>query len=55
MDEIFATCMLFFGMIRLRISSACSGTWLVMDGEVLPYERVFAELHPGLCSIMVAA
>jgi len=30
------------------------GTWLVMDGEVLPYERIFAELHPGLGNLIVA-
>lgn len=33
---------------------ALAGTWLVMDGEVLPYERMFAELHPGLCKVIVA-
>lgn len=32
----------------------CAGTWIVMDGEVLPYERVFAELHPGICRVVVA-
>jgi len=31
-----------------------AGTWLVMDGEVLPYVRTFAELHPGLGRLIVA-
>lgn len=37
--------------IKLTMSA---DTWLVMDGEVLPFERVFAEIQPGLCRVMIA-
>ena len=31
-----------------------AGTWLLLDGEEVPYERIYAEVHPGLCSVVVA-
>ena len=33
---------------------ALAGTWLLLDGEEVPYERIYAEVHPGLCSVVVA-
>jgi hypothetical protein len=31
-----------------------AGTWLVVDGEVVPYTTLFMEVHPSLCSVLVA-
>ncbi len=31
-----------------------AGTWLVLDGETIPYERVYAEVHKSLCRVIVA-
>ncbi len=31
-----------------------AGTWLVLDGETIPYERVYAEVHKSLCTVIVA-
>ena len=30
------------------------GSWLVLDGEAIAYERVYAEVHRGLCRVIVA-
>ncbi|CAL5222109.1 g4421 [Coccomyxa viridis] len=30
------------------------GTSLVVDGEAIPYKRVYLEVHPSLCSVIVA-
>lgn len=30
-----------------------SGTWLVVDGEVIPFEPVVAEVLPGVCFLLV--
>lgn len=29
-------------------------TWLVVDGEQVPHEPLFAEVHPGLCNVLQA-
>ena len=31
-----------------------AGTWLVLDGEEIPCQRVYAEVHKGLCRVVVA-
>ena len=31
-----------------------AGTSLVVDGEAIPYKRVYLEVHPSLCSVIVA-
>lgn len=31
-----------------------AGTWLVLDGEAIPYKRIYAEVHKGLCRVVVA-
>lgn len=31
-----------------------AGTWLVVDGEVVPFCTLFAEVHPGLCQVLAA-
>jgi hypothetical protein len=32
----------------------CAGTWLVVDGEEVPYTHLFMEVHEQLCSVIVA-
>lgn len=32
----------------------CAGTWLVVDGEEVPYTPLFMEVHPSLCCTIVA-
>jgi hypothetical protein len=34
--------------------SVGAGTWLLLDGEEIAYERIYAEVHKGLCSVIVA-
>lgn len=31
-----------------------AGTSLVVDGEAIPYKRVYVEVHPSLCNAIVA-
>ena len=31
-----------------------AGTWLVVDGEDIPYKRVYVEVHSKLCNVLVA-
>lgn len=31
-----------------------AGTWLVLDGEAIPYKRTYAEVHRSLCKVIVA-
>jgi hypothetical protein len=31
-----------------------AGTWLMVDGEDIAYERIYVEVHPGLCSVIIA-
>lgn len=31
-----------------------AGTWLVLDGEAIPYKRIYAEVHKSLCRVIVA-
>jgi hypothetical protein len=31
-----------------------AGTWLVVDGEVVPFKQLFMEVHPSLCTAVVA-
>lgn len=31
-----------------------SDTWMVVDGEKVPYTRLYAQVHPGLCRVLVA-
>lgn len=31
-----------------------AGTWLMVDGEDIAYERIYIEVHPGLCSVITA-
>eukprot|EP00891_Asterochloris_glomerata_P009476 jgi/Astpho2/9476/Aster-01729 len=33
---------------------ASQDTWLVLDGEVIPADKIFAEVHRGLCTVIVA-
>ena len=35
-------------------TSMCAGTWLVLDGEAIPYKRTYAEVHKSLCKVIVA-
>jgi hypothetical protein len=38
----------------LAIEPISSGTWLVVDGEKVPYTRLYAQVHAGLCNVLVA-
>eukprot|EP00887_Chlorella_sp_A99_P004943 scaffold4.g4943.t1 len=38
----------------LAIEPLSSGTWLVVDGEVVPFRTLYAEVHPGLCCCITA-
>ncbi|KAL0029421.1 hypothetical protein WJX77_006321 [Trebouxia sp. C0004] len=38
----------------LVLQPISTGTWLVLDGETIPYERVYAEVHKSLCRVIVA-
>ncbi|KAL0044874.1 hypothetical protein WJX82_000765 [Trebouxia sp. C0006] len=38
----------------LVLEPISTGTWLVLDGETIPYERVYAEVHKSLCTVIVA-
>lgn len=39
----------------LRIEPrALKKTWLVVDGEAMPHSLMYAEVHPGLCSVICA-
>lgn len=31
-----------------------AGSWLTLDGEAIAYERIYAEVHRGLCRVIVA-
>ena len=39
----------------LAVEPISSGTWLVVDGEKVPYTRLYAQVHAGLCNVLVAA
>ncbi|CAL8465366.1 g4902 [Coccomyxa elongata] len=41
-------------VVALIIEPLSPGTWLVVDGEDIDYRRVFVEVHPKLCSVIVA-
>lgn len=32
----------------------CNDTFLAVDGEVMPLQPLYVEVHPGLCSVCVA-
>jgi hypothetical protein len=38
----------------LALEPMGTGTWLCVDGEVVPFERIYAEVHRGLCSVICA-
>lgn len=38
----------------LVLEPVSTGTWLVLDGEAIPFQRVYAEVHPALCRVLVA-
>jgi hypothetical protein len=38
----------------LALEPISSGTWLVVDGEKVPYTRLHAQVHAGLCKVLVA-
>jgi hypothetical protein len=29
------------------------GTWLQVDGEVVPFEKILVEVHQALCNVLV--
>ena len=37
-----------------RMLDACAGTWLMVDGEDISFERIYVEVHPRLCSVIIA-
>ena len=37
---------------RLLRYACAAGTMLVLDGEIIPYEPIFVEIHAGLCSVI---
>ncbi|KAL3160513.1 hypothetical protein ABBQ32_010818 [Trebouxia sp. C0010 RCD-2024] len=38
----------------LILEPISTGTWLVLDGEAIPYKRTYAEVHRSLCKVIVA-
>ena len=42
-------------VVALVLEPLGSGTWLCVDGELVPFERIYAECHPGLCNVICAA
>lgn len=41
--------------IALWLEPKGQGTWLVVDGEQVPHRPVYAEVHPGLCRVIVSS
>lgn len=41
-------------VVAMVLEPTGDGTWLVVDGEVIPYQRLFAEVHPSLCNVLIA-
>ncbi|KAK9805531.1 hypothetical protein WJX72_003548 [[Myrmecia] bisecta] len=41
-------------VVAMVLEPVSKDTWLVLDGEVIPSERIFAEVHRGLCRVLVA-
>ncbi len=39
----------------LALEPMGSHTWLCVDGEVVPFERIYAEVHRGMCCVICAA
>lgn len=37
----------------MALEPQSTGTWLVVDGEVVPFSPLFMEVHPSLCSALV--
>ena len=35
-------------------NARAGSTWLVVDGEAMPHRPMYAEIHPGLCRVLVA-
>ena len=42
---------MFFPLPSCPLST---GTWLVVDGEAMPYVPLYLEVHPSLCRAIVA-
>lgn len=42
-------------VVALVLEPLGTGTWLCADGEVLPFERIYAECHRGLMTVITAA
>ena len=42
-----------FCLLKVQ-ASYDAGTWLAVDGEAIPRDRVFIEIHPGLCRVITA-
>ncbi|KAI3428489.1 hypothetical protein D9Q98_007314 [Chlorella vulgaris] len=38
----------------MALEPQSTGTWLVVDGEVVPFKQLFMEVHPSLCNAVVA-
>lgn len=38
----------------LAMEPVSTGTWMVVDGEKVPNTRLYAQVHPGLCTVLVA-
>lgn len=38
----------------LAMEPISNETWMVVDGETVPFTRLYAQVHPGLCTVLVA-
>ena len=41
-------------VVAMVLEPLGTGTWLCVDGEVLPFERIYAECHRGLMRVITA-